>query len=193
MDMKQLDAEDAMWQCLEGRQQDARHIREGRQGRREKGRTRRLAHRSREQNTLRKLLVASEAVLKMQGGNREMLGVEIVCLRQLDMNDLAEQWSRGHLGRLVNTPEWKRAVKCLGAWQRASLEALTEAQLHIQKRRLEQQEWKQCQGGQGGLQWFTGKKRHPPPQPKTSRPRTGREVCLEIERPAPHEARSGLE
>ena len=114
-----------MWQCLEGRQQDARHIRESRQGRREKGRTRRLAHRSREQNTLRKLLVASEAALKMQGGNREMLGVEIVCLRQLDMNDLAEQWSRGHLGRLVNTPEWKRAVKCLGAWQRASLEALT--------------------------------------------------------------------
>lgn len=77
MSMKQLDAEDAMWQCLEGRQQDARYIRESTQGRQEKGRTRRLAHRSREQNTLRKLLVASEPALKMQGGNREMLGVEM--------------------------------------------------------------------------------------------------------------------
>ena len=165
-DTGQLDTEQAMLQCLAERQQAARDIKQDRCSTRVAHRPGRLAHRSKEQNTLRRALVATDTTLRLKGGDREILGVELACLRQLDLGDLEQQWSRQQLGCLLQLPEWKKAVSCLRDWQSESLEALTELQLQIQKRRFEQEEWKQCQGGQGGLQWFTGKKRTPPPQPK---------------------------
>ena len=87
----------------------------GQQDFRGKCKTSRLAHRSKEQNALRRAQVATEAALRIQGSGREMLGVELVYLQHLDLGDLEERGSRKQLGRLASLPgwRWRKVVSCL--------------------------------------------------------------------------------
>ena len=160
-----IDAEEAMKACLENRQSAARTLRsKGGTSRRKVKGPKRLAHRSARQNRIVAAQAATETALKLRGGEREITGVELACLREMDLEELIHERTRKQLGGIVKLREWKEALSSLRNMQKEELQRMTEEQIRIQCKRLEKAEWKKIVEENGGLQWFTGKKKTQPLQ-----------------------------